>query len=317
MSVIICTLDITGEQAELIRRTAPSHELLYGRDRAKWIDRIEEAEIVIGWSRLFEERCLGEHTRLRWVQSWSAGVDNFPLQLMEKRGIYLTTTSGIHAYPISESILAMMLALTRKLHIHLRNQAANRWVRIEPTAELHGKTVGIVGVGAIGEETARICKAFGMRVLGMRASGAPSPYVDHMVDASGLPYVLAESDVCVVTLPLTPQTRKMFGRREFAMMKPSALFINVGRGGVVDERALIEALQEGIIAGAALDVFEQEPLPEDSPLWQMEQVIITPHISGASDKYDERAFEIAMSNLQHYVETGRPAVNVVDYAKQY
>jgi len=320
MSVIICTIDLTEEQAARVQSIAPSYELLYGRDRARWIDRAEEAEVVIGWSRVFGERCLDQDTKLRWVQSWSAGVDTFPMEQMASSGVYLTTTSGIHAYPLSESILAMMLAFTRKLHIHIRQQMESRWEQggiARPTEELHGKTVGIIGVGAIGEETARLCKAFGMRVIGLRASGTPSTHVDHMVDSSGLEQLLRESDICVVTLPLTEETSRMFGKREFGWMKPTSLFINIGRGGLVDEQALIWALQAGEIAGAALDVFEQEPLPADSPLWKMEQVIITPHISGLSDQYDIRAFEIALQNLRSYVETGAPTVNVVDYKKQY
>lgn len=317
MSLIICTVDLTEEQAEQMRSMAPDYELLYGRDKSKWMDRFHEAEVIICWRRMFQDLCLKENTKLRWIQAWSAGVDSYPLQKMSELGIMLTTTSGIHAIPLSESIMAMMLAYTRKLHIHIRNQQAARWDRVEPEGELHGKTVGIIGVGAIGEETARLCKAFGMRVLGLRASGAPSPYVDEMVDRSGLEYLLRESDVCVVTLPLTKETRGMFGREQFSWMKPSALFINIGRGGLVDEQALIEALHNGVIAGAALDVFAQEPLPEDSPLWKMDNVIITPHIAGGSERYDERALEIAMRNLQSYIEHGAPSVNVIDYDKQY
>lgn len=317
MSLIVCTVDLTDEQAEQMRKTAPGYELLYGREKAKWIDRVHEAEVIICWRRMLQDLCLTEDTKLRWIQAWSAGVDSYPLQRMSELGITLTTASGIHAIPLSESIMAMMLAFTRKLHIHIRNQTAARWERREPDAELHGKTAGIIGVGAIGEETARLCKAFGMRVLGLRASGTPSPHVDEIVDRSGLQYLLRESDVCVVTLPLTSETRGMFGREQFSWMKPSALFINIGRGGLVDEQALIEALQGGVIAGAALDVFAREPLPEDSPLWMMDNVIITPHIAGASERYDERALEISMRNLQSYIEHGVPSVNVIDYDKQY
>jgi len=317
MSVIICTIEPNEEQVERIRSAAPDYELLYGRDKERWLHRVQEAEIIIGWRRMFEETCLRPETKLRWVQSWSAGVDTFPLDRMAELGIHLTTTSGIHAYPISETILAMMLGFTRNLHIYARNQIAGRWVRTDPLLEMHGKTAGIIGFGAIGEETARLCKAFGMRVLGVRLSGRPSPNADEMYDVSGLDQVLAESDYVIVTLPLTRETRRMFGREQFARMKKSAMFINIGRGGLVDEQALVEALHSGEIAGAGLDVFETEPLPEDSPLWSMDNVIITPHTAGGSSLYHERAFEIALKNLRSYLQTGMPSVNLVDYVKQY
>ncbi len=317
MSVIVCTIGLSEQQAERIRSAAPGYELLCGKDRELWQHRVQEAEIIIGWRRMFTDTCLGPETKLRWVQSWSAGVDGFPLEQMAERGIHLTTTSGIHAYPISETILAMMLGFTRNLHIYARHQVAGRWMRTDPTLEMHGKTVGIIGFGEIGEETARLCKAFGMRVLGLRLSGRPSPYADQMHDPGGLDEVLAESDYVVVTLPLTRETRRLFGRGQFARMKRSAMFINIGRGGLVDEQALIEALRDGVIAGAGLDVFETEPLPEDSPLWSMDNVIITPHTAGGSGMYHERALEIALRNLESYLQTGVPSVNLVDYAKQY
>lgn len=317
MSVIICPINLSEEQFARIRAAAPGHELLAGGDKERWQHRVQDAEIIIGWRRMFEETALGPETKLRWVQSWSAGVDALPLDRMAERGIHLTTTSGIHAYPISETILAMMLSYTRNLHIYARSQAAGRWDRTDPLLEMHGKTAGIIGFGAIGEETARLCRAFGMRVLGLRMSGRPSPHADEMYDASGLDQLLAESDYVIVTLPLTRETRRMFGREQFAKMKNTAMFINIGRGGLVDEQALIDALRDGEIAGAGLDVFEVEPLPEESPLWKMENVIITPHTAGGSSMYNERALEITLRNLHSYLQTGVPSVNLVDYAKQY
>ncbi|WP_348635142.1 D-2-hydroxyacid dehydrogenase [Paenibacillus sp. PvP091] len=174
-----------------------------------------------------------------------------------------------------------------------------------------------MGVGAIGEETARLAKAFGMNVLGFRRSGKSSPYVDRMYDRHGLDELLAASDYIVVTLPLTKETGHLIGRREFQWMKSSAFFINIGRGATTDTDALINALQEGVIAGAGLDVFEQEPLPESSPLWGMEQVIMTPHNSGSTVYYDERVVELFLHNLRDYVEGREPSLNRVDLEKQY
>lgn len=317
MSLILCTVPLTDEQAARIRREAPNYELVYGKDKDLWAKKIAEAEIVVGWKSDFEETIAKPESPVKWIQVWSAGVDRLPHQTLSARNIYLTTTSGIHAYPISETVLAMMLTFTRNLHLHMRNQVHGTWQYIASVEEMHGKTAGIIGVGAIGEEIARLLQAFGMRVIGLRQSERPSEFVDEMVGLSKLEYILDESDYVVVTLPLTSSTRKMFGAEQFRMMKRSAMFINIGRGEVVDEQALILALQEGHIAGAGLDVFEQEPLPATSPLWKMDNVIITPHASGGSKYYNERAFEVFMDNLAAYLQTGAPRRNVVDYRKQY
>jgi phosphoglycerate dehydrogenase-like enzyme len=236
---------------------------------------------------------------------------------MAARGIVLTNASGVHAFPISETILAMMLAFARKLHLSIRHQEQRAWKSVGPLGEIHGQTMGVIGVGAIGEETARLGKAFGMKVLGVRRSGAPSPHVDRMYGQDGLDEVLQQSDYVIVTLPLTPETRHLIGQREFMRMKASAYFINIGRGGTVHTEALLDALREGRIAGAGLDVFEQEPLPAASPLWEQENVIITPHNSGATVYYDDRAADIFLANLKAYLHNGRPSINVVDFNKNY
>ncbi|UQZ82252.1 Glyoxylate/hydroxypyruvate reductase B [Paenibacillus konkukensis] len=317
MPKIICLHTLTGEQAERIRQAAPAWELIHGKDKELWLDHLQDAEIVVGWNKSAEEVCLKKDSKLRWVQNWGAGVDKLPLGRLADRGAILTNASGVHAFPISETIYAMMLAFTRKLHLSVRHQLHSEWKGTGSLGEIHGKTIGIIGVGAIGEETARLAKAFGMKVLGVRRSGQPSGFVDAMHDLNGLAAVLQESDFVVVTLPLTDETRHMFGKAQFELMKPTAMYINIGRGGTTDTEALIEALRTGVIAGAGLDVFEQEPLPASSPLWQMENVIMTPHNSGSTEQYNERAFEILMRNLQDYLQGREPSVNRVDYGKQY
>src|SRR5690606_3587844 len=216
-------------------------------------------------------------SKLRWLQSWSAGVNNMPLDEMEKSNILLTSANGVHAYPISETIFALMLGLTRKIHSYVRNQQEKKWHHSNMKLEIHEKTIGIVGVGHIGKETAKIAKAFGMTVLGVRHSGRDEEFVDEMYTTDQLSEVLPRCDYVVLTLPLTEETRHLFGADEFRRMKSSAFFINIGRGEIVVEEELIEALQSGEIAGAGLDVFTKEPLPEDSPLWDFENVIVTPH----------------------------------------
>ncbi|MFE5323020.1 D-2-hydroxyacid dehydrogenase [Paenibacillus sp. NPDC056579] len=317
MSKIVCVHALTDEQVERIRQTAPGWELVHGKEKELWIGHLKDAEIVVDWKDVCKTECLQPDSKLRWVQNWGAGVDRMPLGELAERGIWLTNASGVHAFPISETILAMMLGFTRKLHLSIRHQLKSEWKGTGTLGEIHGKTMGIIGVGAIGEETARLGKAFGMQVLGVRRSGRPSEFVDRMYDNDGLDAVLEQSDYVVVTVPATDESRHMFGRRQFERMKPTAMYINIGRGATTDTEALIDALQNGTIAGAGLDVYEQEPLPDSSPLWQMDNVIMTPHNSGSTDQYNERAFEIFLHNLQEYVQGKAPSRNRVDYERQY
>ncbi|MCZ8516051.1 D-2-hydroxyacid dehydrogenase [Paenibacillus filicis] len=317
MPKIVYLRPMSPKQLERISTVIPAGwEMIHG-EKEQWSVHLEDAEILVGWNETAAEQCLHPNTKLKWVQNWGAGVDQMPLAKMAALRIILTNASGVHAFPISETILAMMLAFSRKLHLSIRHQVQSIWKSTGELHEIHGQTMGVIGVGAIGEETARLGKAFGMEVLGVRRSGEPSPYVDRMFDHSGLDEVLRLSDFVIATLPLTPETRHLFGRREFALMKPSAHFINIGRGGTANTEALLEALREGQISGAGLDVFEQEPLPETSPLWQLDNVIITPHNSGSTVYYDDRAMEIFLTNLKAYLHNGRPSCNLVDFEKHY
>ncbi|MDB4866868.1 MAG: 2-hydroxyacid dehydrogenase [Cohnella sp.] len=318
MRTIVCLHRLPDEQYDRIRESAPDWQIIQrSNESSLWKAHLKEAEIVLGWSHSAAEAILAPDSKLRWVQNWGAGVDKLPLNDLARLGVMVTNASGVHAFPISETILAMMMMFARELHTAVRYQGRKEWGDFGSLKEIHNQTVGIIGVGAIGEETARLAKAFGMTVLGVRMSGRPSPHVDRMFDITGLKEVLKESDYVVVTLPLTSETRHMFGRSQFHLMKSTAYFINIGRGGTTDTNALVEALQEKTIAGAALDVFEQEPLPLESPLWGMDNVIITPHNAGSTAQYDSRAMDIFLCNLQDYVEGRAPSVNRVDLEKQY
>jgi phosphoglycerate dehydrogenase-like enzyme len=249
--------------------------------------------------------------RLRWFQSTSAGVDELIDAGYGERGVAVTTSSGVHATPIGEFALHFMLMFAKQAARSLRSQQAKRWERFTP-AELKDATVGIVGLGHIGSEVARLAKGFGCRVLAfdrLRSDAGPAELVD-------LPKLLAESDYVVLSVPLSIETRHLIGEAELRAMKPSAVLINICRGLVVDEAALIRALKEGWIAGAGLDVFEREPLPPESELWGLENVIITPHVSGANVHYFDRAVPIFCENLRRYLD-GRPLLNAIDPARGY
>jgi phosphoglycerate dehydrogenase-like enzyme len=210
-----------------------------------------------------------------------------------------------------------MFALSRRLHFFVKAQAERRWERRGRLGELEGATLGVIGVGAIGAKLAEKARGVGMRVLGLRRDPARAcPNVEHMFGPDGLHALLAQADWVAITAALTPETQGLFGAAELAAMKPGAYLINIGRGAIVDEQALIAALRDGGIGGAGLDVFEHEPLPDDSPLWTLKNVIVTPHFAGATPHYAERVTDIFVDNLARY-RRGEPLRNVVDKARAY
>jgi phosphoglycerate dehydrogenase-like enzyme len=315
---LIITQDLEQKHLNEITTSIPDWEIIAGRDKSIWQAHLKDAEVIAGWKKGMEEDCLAADSKLKWVQSWSAGVNSMPLQALEEKGIFLTSANGVHAFPISETIFALMLGLTRKIHTYVRNQAERKWHHADMKLEIHGKTLGMIGVGAIGQETAKIAKAFGMHVIGVRHSGKPAEFVDEMYTSDELDRVLPECDYVAVTLPLTKDTYQLFKYEEFKKMKSSAFFINIGRGETVAEEDLIKALQEKEIAGAGLDVFENEPLGKKSLLWEFENVIITPHTSGSTEFYNKRLAEtILIPNLKQYLAGDIPSINLVDYQKGY
>ncbi|AZN43896.1 D-2-hydroxyacid dehydrogenase [Paenibacillus albus] len=322
MRKLVCVYDLEPQHRERIAEAATGLEIVYAdgdQDESALASHLAEAEVVVGWSEQAEEYALKSDGAgaLRWVQAWGAGVEQMPFDAFAAAGVMLTNASGVHANAISETVLGMMLAFTRKLHLTMRNQLEKKWDWIGGLGEIHGKTLGIVGVGAIGEELARLAGAFQMRVLGVRNSAQPSPFVDAMFGAGGLDRLLQESDYVVVTLPITKETQGLFDRAKFAQMKPGAFFVNIGRGQTVITDDLVDALERGVIAGAGLDVFDPEPLPESHPLWTMENVILTPHNSGNSIYYTDRAVDILVDNLRSYIENGEPHRNRVSLEARY
>jgi phosphoglycerate dehydrogenase-like enzyme len=309
---------LSDQHVAQVKALMPDVRLLVTRDRGEIERALDEIEIVAGG---LPHDLLPRAHNLRWVQQWGAGVD-WLLRYPEAAELdfVLTNASGVHTVPISEHILAFLLAFGRGLHRALRAQLRREWFSYEQQTdlfELVGKTMVLAGIGAIGGRTAELATALGMRVLGVRRDptvGAPG--VEAMFGPDQLLDLLPEADFLVLAIPLTHETQGMIGEQELRAMKPTAYIINVGRGGIIQEDVLIQALQEGWIAGAGLDVFETEPLPEDSPLWGMENVILTCHYAGSTPRYDERAMAIFLNNLQRY-RSGEPLRNVVDKAIGY
>jgi phosphoglycerate dehydrogenase-like enzyme len=279
-------------------------------------DYLDRAEVLVGAARLPRE-ALDRAVRLRWVQVMGAGVEN--LTLDDYRRLTLTNASGAAAVPMAEYAISLMLLFAKGFPHLIRRQLAGEWDSQARPFEIAGATCGIIGLGAVGREVARLSRALGMHVVATRRS-ITAPTADALgcavLPSAELPALLERSDYVVVTVPLTTETRGLVGARELAMMKPAAVLINLARGPVIDERALIVALQAGEIAGAGLDVFEREPLPADSPLWNMANVVITPHYSYDSPQYHERRLDLFCDNLRRYL-AGAPLRNVVDVDHGY
>ncbi|QQE78633.1 D-2-hydroxyacid dehydrogenase [Alicyclobacillus sp. SO9] len=254
--------------------------------------------IVIGpASRKFTAQHVQQYSELKWYHSLSAGVDALPLAQFRQQGVTLTNCSGIHGIPMSEQIMGMMLMFSRNLHNNVRSQMDEEWTRDYPLLqELHGKTLCIVGAGSIGKAVAQRAKAFGMKVIGVKRNQLDMPDFDEVVGHEELDGMLPKSDYVLLLTPLTDETYHLFGRNQFREMKSSAVFLNYARGKVVDEEALIQALRTHEIAGAGLDVFAQEPLPAQHPLWGMNEVIISPHTAGVSQNYYDRALQVFVDN---------------------
>jgi phosphoglycerate dehydrogenase-like enzyme len=256
--------------------------------------------------------------RLKWVQMMSAGVDRLRDTEIWRSGIIITGVSGIHATPIGEFVLELMLMFAKGAPLCSLQKQQREWRRFLPTV-LRGKTVGIVGLGHIGREVARLSKAFGMKVIATRRSvkkEGRARYVDLLLPARELPSLLKDSDFVVICTPHTPETHHLISEREFSLMKPTAYIINIARGGIIDEAALIKALDEKRIAGAGLDVVEKEPLPPASRLWDFPNVILSPHVAGGHEDYMVRATALFCENLKRYL-AGKRLLNVINREKGY
>jgi phosphoglycerate dehydrogenase-like enzyme len=295
-----------------VRALVPEMRVVVTSERAEITPLLDEIEIVAGY---FPPDLVARAPRLRWYQQWGAGAD-WLLRHPEaaELGFVLTNASGVHAIPISEQIIGTVLMFARGLHSAVRAQGRREWWRPQRAElfELAAKTMLLVGVGAIGARTAMLARALGMRVEAIRRDPSRQlPEVDAIYGPDQLRERLAQADVVVLTVPLSRATRGLIGAAELRAMKPTAYLVNIGRGGTVDEPELVRALAERRIAGAALDVFAEEPLPPDSPLWAMENVIITAHYAGMTPRYAERAMAIFLDNIQRFRD-GAPLRNLVD-----
>lgn len=311
---ILVTNHLTDHHIEMIKKIAPRSTII-SCDLQQAKEHIATTDILLTWGAVDIRPLYQAAPKLKWIHALSAGVEKLTFEELKASNTLLTNSRGIHGIPISEHVLAMMLAFTRGLNLFIRQQSHKQWKRTT-VDEIYDKTIGIVGLGSIGREIAKKAKGMGMRVVASKQTITTELFVDKLYAATDLHELLATADFVVVALPLLKETTNLFTLKEFAVMKPSAYFINIARGAVVNQTDLVTALNQGLIKGAGLDVFEQEPLSETSPLWDMSNVIITPHLAALSPNYMDRAIKLFTDNLSRFIQH-KEMLNVIDKHKGY
>jgi D-2-hydroxyacid dehydrogenase (NADP+) len=288
-----------------LRDRFPDTEFVIATDDEAFAAALPEADAIIGGEALSEQQ-LAAAKRLQWVQVTSAGVEGWLTPALARHPLKLTNFSGVAAPNIADHVLAMLYAFARGLPELLGRQRRKEWSDEEPTTfEPAGQTLVILGLGEIGEELAKRASALGMRVLAMQRNPEEPPEgVDETVKSDELPDLLREADHVAITLPLTKKTKGMIGAEELALLRPSAYLYNIGRGQLIDQDALIAALRDGKLAGAGLDVVDPEPLPADSPLWEMPNVLITGHHAVATPRLWERGIVLLEDNIDRFLKGG-------------
>lgn len=333
---VVITSPLEDALVEAIAGTDPRLELIYPTDlipvprypadhalpktdtpaqRARWRSLLQSAEVLFDFGPLSMAEELATLPRLRWIQATSAGVGQFAARFgLTRSNIMVTTASGVHARPIAEFVLMAMLLFAKGGFRMQANQRAHHWERYAGE-EIAGKVVGIVGVGNIGQEIARAVRALDARVVGTVRSvdgrRAEDLYLDRLLPAGRIDEILPEIDYLVLCCPHTSETQRLIDAARLTALKPEAVLINVARGAIVDEPALIEALRTGRLRGAALDVFAHEPLPPESPLWEMPNVLISPHSASTASSENGKIVDLFQDNLRRYLD-GRPLRNVLN-----
>lgn len=275
------------------------------------------ADIVVTYGEDLTAEDIDNAENLKWIMVASAGIEKMPHKAIADKGIIVSNVKGIHKTPMAESALAHLLALKRSLPFIYESQRNGEWNRKTHSSELAGSTAVLFGPGAIGSEIGRLLQAFGVRTIGCNRSGKDADYMNDMVSFENALTVLPEADIVLAVLPSTEETHHLLKKEHFQAMKEDAIFMNFGRGDLVEDQVMLEALETGEIGQAVLDVFEEEPLPADHPYWQMDNVIISPHVSSHSGKYVERALDVFIPNLHAWIKGDTSPSNLVDMKRGY
>lgn len=300
--LLITLEDLKQSEYEELKNIVPSDmEVCHVSDELEGHDiALDQVKIWITYGHDVSDALLDQMPKLEWIQIFQAGVEHLPFEEIEKRNITLTNMRGIHGIPMAEYTMSMLFHLMGNIQQYHEDQHRNRWNDQALFHEIHGKTVTIFGAGTIGTEIATKLKAMGLHVIGVNSSAQDKAPFDGMYKLEDRLQVLSKSDFVILLMPVTPDTQHFMSTQEFKEMKTSAYIMNLGRGPLIDEEALIHALEQEEIQGAVLDVFDEEPLPREHPYWQLENVIITPHVAAKSPRYIERCIDQFSHNIQVY-----------------
>lgn len=310
---ILILRDLHDDQLEDLKKIGQSYDLIQSLDKVE----VEHLEIILGWTDALVPILRNEQSNVKWIQYPFAGVNDLPLNLFQEKKILLTNGSGIHKSAVAESAIGLILGMTRNIVTAAKNQDEEKWVDLNNLYELNGKSIMVVGAGQIGAHLGQIAKGFGMHTIGINRSGRKIENMDKQYTQSEMPEIVDQADIVVNILPATPETHHLFERELFSKMKQNAIFVNVGRGETVDTEALIEALDNGKLLFAGLDVFEEEPLPSGHPLWSHPKVILTPHIAGRVEDYPAHLYPLFRKNLIAYMNNEELPENLVEYEYGY
>ena len=310
--VIYDLLDLGDELVAMVQQTVPSATVVVSTEE-RLAEDLADAEIFFGFHT---HEVFRNAANLKWIQTTSAGLDKVLGPELVERDLIVTNASGVHAPQVAELAWALTLAVSRALPVYFRQQQEHRW-QYGPIFDLAGSTAGIIGLGGIGRQYAKVAVALGMRVIAVDPHEPPKPDgVESLWKMDRLDELLETADVVLVSCPYTLQTRNLLDHGRLAHMKPTAILVNIARGGIVDEEALAEALRAGRLRGAGIDVCETEPLPADSSLWDVPNLVITPHCAGLSPHRNRRLAEFFCQNLRRYLAE-EPLMNVVDQHRGY
>lgn len=307
---IVLARDFDDNQIQRIKSILTNHEL------AEKIN--DQTEIILGWNQPLIDQLDGYiPPSLQWIQSHTAGVDQFPHQALKEAGVTLTNAKGIHKEVIGETVFAILLAYQRQVLYAAQHQNLEELKHSQKIGEILGKTVLIIGTGSIGQYLGQLSKVFGMNTIGINRSGHAVEGMDQVYAVDEIDRALAQADIVINILPLTAATQHFYDLNLFKQMKEQTIFINVGRGESVCEEDLLQAIEQGIISFAGLDVFEEEPLPSDHPFWQEDQILVLPHIAGSREDYLKHVIDIFEKNYQEFIQEGQPKENVVNLQTGY
>jgi phosphoglycerate dehydrogenase-like enzyme len=314
--VILFSAKLAVKHQQILNSTYPNHTFIFCEDMMEADNYLDQATVFVTYGEDMNEDTIAKAPNLKWIMVLSAGVERLPFQAIEARNILVTNSRGIHKIQMAEYTISMLLQVYRQEKEVIENEKQSIWGKV-PVQEITGRTMLVLGTGAIGQEVARLAKAFRMKTIGFSRSGRAAESFDEVYQINHLVQKLPEADFVVSVLPSTNETKYLLQAEHFKQMKNDAVFVNIGRGDVVASDIILRAVQEKEIAHAVLDVFEQEPLPAEHPFWKEPNITVTPHISGKSPEYLPRALSVFRENLHKFLQAEADFINIVSTARGY